>query len=149
MKQSELLLWCAISRAGLGGADRPTEDQRRRAAVSVFAEWVNLTGDSDFPFSIDQIEQASQNFRKAGEKGRVKVGIALTHGIYCYFRNRGKGPCCDEVEAGHIWQRCDGGPLTIENGQIECRAHNNQRREMSIEEYMKSDKTTDCVAVAG
>lgn len=143
MKQSELLLWCAISQADLSSADRPTTDQRRRAALAVFAEWVSLTGDSSFPFTIDEIEQASLRLRKSGDAGKVKVGIALTHGIYCYFRSRGKGPCCDEVEAGHIWQKWDGGPLTIANGQIECRAHNNQRREMSIEEYMKSDKVTE------
>jgi hypothetical protein len=143
MNQSELLLWCAISQADIGGGDRPTADQRRRAALAVFTEWVNLTGDSAFPFTIDEIEQASLRLRKAGDPGKVKVGIALTHGIYCYFRNRGKGPCCNEVEAGHIWQKWDGGPLTIENGQIECKAHNNQRRELSIEEYMKSDKKTE------
>jgi len=143
MKQSELLLWCAISKADLGSADRPTSDQRNRAALAVFTEWVGLTGDSSFPFTIDEIERSSLKLRKSGEPGKVKVGIALTHGIYCYFRSRGKGPCCEEVEAGHIWQRCDGGPLTIENGQIECRAHNNQRSEMSIEDYMKSDKTTE------
>ncbi len=48
-----------------------------------------------------------------------------------------------EVEAGHVVQRCKGGPLTVENGQIECRAHNNQRREMSIEDYLKSTMTTE------
>jgi hypothetical protein len=44
-------------------------------------------------------------------------------------------------------QRCKGGLLTVENGQIECRAHNNQRREMSIEDYLLSSITTDSRAV--
>jgi hypothetical protein len=33
--------------------------------------------------------------------------------------------------------------MTGENCQIECRAHNNQRREMLIEEYLNSDMVTE------
>jgi hypothetical protein len=128
--------------ADLGGGDRPTSDQRRKAALAVFSEWVGLTGDSLFPFTIDAIEKWSITLRKNTD-AKIKVDIALAHGASCYFRGRGKGPCSAEVEAGHIVQRCMGGPLTVENGQIECRAHNNQRREMSIEEYMKSSMTTE------
>jgi hypothetical protein len=140
--ENELHLCCAIKLADLGGGDRPTSDQRRRAALAVVSEWINLTGDSLFPFTIDDIERWSMALRKSGD-AKIKVDIALTHGTECYFRGRGKGPCSQEVEAGHVVQRCKGGPLTVENGQIECRAHNNQRRDMSIEDYMKSTMTTE------
>lgn len=142
MTEKELHLCCAVRLADLGGGDRPTSDQRRRAALSVVAEWINLTGDSMFPFTIDDIERWSIALRKSSD-AKIKVDIALAHGTSCYFKGRGKGPCSEDVEAGHIVQRCNGGPLNVENGQIECRAHNNQRREMSIEEYMKSGKTTE------
>lgn len=142
MTENELHLCCAIKLADLGGGDRPTSDQRRRAALAVVSEWINLTGDSLFPFTIDDIERWSMALRKSGD-AKIKVDIALTHGTECYFRGRGKGPCSQEVEAGHVVQRCKGGPLTVENGQIECRAHNNQRRDMSIEDYMKSTMTTE------
>lgn len=142
MTEKELHLCCAIRRADLGGGDRPTSEQRRLAAAAVLAEWLNLTGDTLFPFTIDDIERWSIALRKSPE-AKIKVDIAIAHGTECYFKRRGKGPCSDEVEAGHIVQRCKGGPLTVENGQIECRAHNNQRRDMSIEEYMKSNKTTE------
>lgn len=142
MTESELHLCCAIRLADLGGGDRPTADLRKRAAIAVFGEWLNLTGDSLFPFTIDDIEKWSIRLRKNGDT-KTKVDIALAHGTSCYFKNRGKGPCSEEVEAGHILQRCKGGPLSVENGQIECRAHNNQRREMSIEDYMKSNMRTD------
>lgn len=145
MTENELHLCCAIRLADLGGGDRPTSDQRRRAALSVIAEWMNLTSDSMFPFTIDDIERWSITLRKSFD-AKIKVDIALAHGTSCYFKGRGKGPCSDEVEAGHIWQRCKGGPLNVENGQIECRAHNNQRREMSIEDYMKSGLTTEYVS---
>lgn len=135
-------LCCAIRRADLGGADRPTTDQRKRAALAVMAEWVNLTNDSVFPFGIDEIERWSIHLRKS-QDAKVKVDIALTHGTECYFKHRGKGPCSDEVEAGHVVPRCNGGPLDVSNGQIECRAHNNQRREMSIEDYLRSGLTTE------
>lgn len=142
MTESELYLCCAIRLADLGGGDRPTSDQRKRAAIAVFTEWLGLACDSSFPFTIDEIERWSLNLRKQRDV-QVKVDIALAHGASCFFKGRGKGPCSAEVEAGHIVQRCKGGPLTVENGQIECRSHNNQRREMSIEEYIKSDLSTE------
>ena len=142
MTENELHLCCAIRLADLGGGDRPTSDQRKRAALAVIAEWLSLTGDSLFPFTIDDIERWSITLRKSGD-AKIKVDIALAHGSECYFKGRGKGPCSAEVEAGHVVQRCKGGPLTVENGQIECRAHNNQRREMSIEDYMKSSLVTE------
>ena len=141
MTENELHLCCAIRLADLGGGDRPTSDQRRRAALAVMCEWLSLTGDSLFPFTIDDIERWSIALRKSSD-AKIKVDIALAHGTECYFKGGGKGPCSGEVEAGHVVQRCKGGPLSVENGQIECRAHNNQRREMSIEDYMKSDLTT-------
>lgn len=142
MTEKELHLCCAIRRADLGGGDRPTSEQRRRAASAVVSEWLNLTGDTLFPFTIDDIERWSMALRKSSD-AKIKVNIALAHGTECYFRGRGKGPCSEDVEAGHIVQRCKGGPLTVENGQIECRAHNNQRRDMSIEDYIKSAMTTE------
>lgn len=144
MTENELHLCCAIRRADLGGGDRPTSEQRRRAATVVLAEWLSLTGDTLFPFTIDDIERWSIALRKSPD-AKIKVDIALTHGTECYFKHRGKGPCSEEVEAGHIVQRCKGGPLNVENGQIECRAHNNQRREMSIEDYLKSNITTEAM----
>jgi hypothetical protein len=142
MTENELRLCCAIRRAKLGGGDRPTSYQRRQAALAVVSEWIDMTGDTRFPFTIDHIESWRLNLRKQRD-ANVKVAIALAHGTECYFKRRGKGPCSEEVEAGHIVQRCKGGPLSVENGQIECRAHNNQRREMAIEEYLKSDMTTN------
>lgn len=141
MTANELLLCCAITKADLGKGDRPTSHQRRQAALAVVAEWIDMTGDTLFPFTIDDIERLSIHLRKTAD-ARTKVDIALAHGTECYFKLRGKGPCSDEVEAAHVLQRCNGGPLTVANGQIECRAHNNQRREMSIEDYMKSDLVT-------
>jgi hypothetical protein len=142
MTEAELHLCCAIRRADLGGGDRPTSHQRRRAALSVVAEWIDMTGDTMFPFTIDDIERWSLNLRKQRDV-QVKVDIALAHGTECYFKHRGKGPCSVDVEAGHVVQRSKGGPLSVENGQIECRAHNNQRRDMAIEEYLKSEMRTD------
>lgn len=142
MTENELHLCCAILLADLGGGDRPTSDQRRRAALAVMCEWLSLTGDCLFPFTIDDIERWSITLRKSRD-AQVKVDVALAYGARCFWYGRGRGPCSSEVEVGHLWQRCNGGPLTKENCHIECRAHNNQRREMSIEEYIKSGMTTE------
>jgi hypothetical protein len=143
MTFKELYLCAAIHRAELGGSDRPTHMQRKTAAEAVMAAYLDLFDDSYFPFTIDDIAQWSQRYRKGGADIRTKVEIALLHGFRCPFEGRGKGPCCDEAEAGHIVQRSRGGPMTVQNCWIECRAHNNQRRDMSIEEYLASPMTTD------
>jgi hypothetical protein len=142
MTFTELRLCAAIAKAELGGGDRPTHMKRKEAAGLVMASYLDLFDDSYFPFSIDDVAEWSQRYRKGGEELRIKVQIAMTHGFRCPFQNRGKGPCSVEAEAGHIVQSSRGGPLSVENCWIECRAHNNQRRDMSIEEYLKSDKRT-------
>ena len=142
MTGNELHLCCAIRLANLGGRDRPTKGQRMKAALAVMTEWLKLKEDSCFPFTIDDIERWSINARKSPDV-KIKADVALTHGAKCFFKHRGKGPCSDEVELGHIWQQSDGGPLSVENGQIECRSHNGQRGAMSIEDYMKSTLATD------
>ena len=100
-----------------------------------------MTGESIFPFKIDDIVQWDTNIRKQ-KNTRVKIDVALKHGLDCFWRERGKGPCCDIAECGHLLQNCVGGPMSVENCVIECRSHNNQRREMSIEQYIRSELNT-------
>ena len=150
MTFEELKLCMAIQRANLGGRDRTRTGDRHKAVGQVFWHWLHLFGDSRFPWSIDDVLHWSMQYRKS-RQSRMKVQIALAHGETCHFRNRGKGPCCDRAEWGHIVPRCRGGQDTVENGQIECRAHNHQRgvngNVMSIEEYLASPLTTDRQAV--
>ncbi|NBW16164.1 MAG: HNH endonuclease, partial [Caulobacteraceae bacterium] len=123
----ELYLCAAIHRAELGGGDRPTHAQRKQAAADVMSAYLDLFDDSYFPFTIDDVAKWAQRYRKGGHEVQTKVEIALAHGFRCPFHGRGKGPCSEEAEAGHIVQRSRGGPLSVENCWIECRAHNNQR----------------------
>ena len=81
-------------------------------------------------------------FRDRFLKACEKAEIAAAYGYECFWKHRGKGPCCDEVEGGHVIPRCAGADLTVANGMIECRAHNNQRREHSIEDYLASGELT-------
>jgi hypothetical protein len=145
MTFEELRLCMAIHRANLGGRDRTRKEDRHRAVGQVFWNWLHLFGDSRFPWAIDDVLHWSMQYRKS-KSSRMKVQIALAHGDTCYFKNRGKGPCCGDAEWGHIKPRCRGGSDTVENGQIECRAHNHQRgvngNVMTIEEYLDSPLTT-------
>lgn len=143
MKFEELHLEVAVNRAGVGG-DPITDAQRQQLVRKVFTAWLNLFGDSYFPFSVDDVAKAAVRVRKRG-KDRVQAWqIAVAHNQWeCFWKCRGKGPCSDEVEAGHVIARSGGGgDLTIENGMIECRAHNNQRRAKSIEAYLASTDVT-------
>ncbi len=111
---------------------------RRNYARRVRAMWP-----IDLPFSWTATEvcDIAVKLRKSSTT-KLKAEIARAHGTGCFWLGRGKGPCSDEVEAGHVVAAAAGADLTVENGMIECRTHNNQRREMTIEEYLSSDKTT-------
>lgn len=141
MTFDELKLAIAVHRADLGGADWTSHRQRYEAACVIYSEWVMYFRNTFFPFKLDVIERVRMQVRKNRDT-RTKIEVAMAHGHDCYFSGRGKGRCSEDAECGHIIPRCRGGELGIENCQIECRAHNNQRREMSIEEYLASDLTT-------
>lgn len=141
MTFDELRLAIAIQKANLGGRDLVTERDRKDAACRIYVEWVNYFDVTTFPFDGDSLDRMRLSLRKNANT-QVKVNVAMAHGLQCYFEGRGKGPCSDEAECGHIMAKCNGGPLTVSNCQIECRAHNNQRSSMSIEEYLSSPLTT-------
>jgi len=145
MKFDELKLLVAISRAkkaALGGSDPITDADRLRYADVVRDEYTTITGDISFPWTTSDVIQLAVNHRKQTQT-KIKADIAEAHGYECFWRHRAKGPCCDEAEGGHIVPRSSGADLTVANGMIECRAHNNQRRERSIEEYLSSNDTTE------
>lgn len=141
MKFTELNLLIAIRRTPDLGSDKPTDAKRLEYARAVHANFVAITGDIQCPFNVDDVIIHSINMRKQPDT-RTKADIAELHGSKCFWESRGKGPCSDDVEAGHLVPACLGGEMTVENGIIECRAHNNQRRELTIEEYLRSDKVT-------
>lgn len=135
MTFDELKLCIAIQDAYLGGGDRPSTAARLEGAKAVLCAWLARYQDTRFPYSIDDIERWRINLRKNTDT-RIKTDIAVAHGLRCFWSNRGLGECSDEAEAGHIVARCNGGALSIENAMIECHAHNNERRELTIEEYV-------------
>ena len=145
MTFDELRLCMAIHRADIGKGDLPTHDQRKEAATAIFCAWLDVHRDTRFPFSMDDVTRMALLYRKRPEI-QVKLEVALLHGDRCFFSGRGKGPCSEDAELGHLVARCKGGLLDVKNCQIECRAHNNQRRERTIEEYLTSSDTTDAPA---
>lgn len=142
MTFDELRLCMAIHRADIGSGDRPTHDQRKQVAIAVFGAWMEVHGDSYFPFSMDDVIRMALLYRKRPEN-QVKIDVALSHGDRCFFKDRGKGPCSEDAELGHLVAKSKGGQADVANCQIECRAHNNQRRERTIEEYLISSDTTE------
>lgn len=141
MTFDELKLCMAIHRAELGGGDRPTKKQQMEAAAVVMIEYLGYFEDSRFPYSLDDIHSWRLAVRK-NTSTRIKLEVALIHGHRCFWDGRNKGPCCGEAECGHLVQNCKGGAISVENCVIECRAHNNQRRAMTVEEYILSELTT-------
>jgi hypothetical protein len=142
MTFDELTLCIAIQNAGRCSDTPRTNQQRLELAQRVFCEWLAVMGDSVFPFSVDDIVRWDTNIRK-NKDTRTKIEVAKKHGWFCFWRGRGKGPCCQIAECGHLWQRSQGGPLSVQNCVIECKSHNNQRLIMTVEEYLRSDLTTE------
>jgi hypothetical protein len=142
MTFDDLMLCIAIENAGRCPDTPRTNQQRLDLARRVFPEWLQMTNESIFPFTIDEIVNWDTSLRK-NKDTQMKVKVADAHGTRCFWHNRNKGPCCTTAECGHLWQNSKGGPLSVENCVIECRSHNNQRRAMTIEEYIKSTLTTE------
>lgn len=145
MKFDELKLLVAISRAKkatLGGSDPVTDADRLRYADVVRDEYAAITSDIYFPWTTSEVITLAVNHRKQTST-KIKAEIAEAHGYECFWRHRQKGPCCDEAEGGHVIPQASGADLSVANGMIECRSHNNQRRERSIEQYLASNDRTD------
>lgn len=141
MTFSELKLCMAIVKADLGGGDRPIHKQRLESAHSVMVEFLYLFEESYFPYSIDDVERWRLNIRKQTDT-RIKVEVAMLHGTRCFWAHRNMGECSNDAECGHLIPASQNGPLTIANCIIECRAHNNERRALTIEEYIKAKGLT-------
>jgi hypothetical protein len=138
MTFTELKLQCAIyqMRKHLGSRDYVTSDSRMAMAVIVRDAYTRLIGDVLFPFTIDDVSRAYMRHRK-GKQTKACASTALIHQQFnCFWENRGKGPCSDEVHFGHIVANSIGGEATSQNGLIECSRHNCSRGILTIEEYM-------------
>lgn len=139
MTFDELRLLVAIQRANVVFRDGAADRERLQVCKEVAATFADLTGDVEFPFDRSDVWLQGVSWRKSQDK-RTKAEVAFQHGFMCFWVGRGKGPCSDEAEVGHLVPRCHGGELTVANCIIECRNHNNQRRELTIEEYLSCDR---------
>lgn len=137
MKFNELQLCMAIGKAS---SDTPKSSLQRIAlAKRVMSQWINIFEESYFPFTIDDIVEWDTRMRK-NKDTQTKIAVAKLHGVKCFWTGRGVGDCCGDVECGHLIPKCKGGLLVPENCIIECRAHNNGRREMLIEEFLQFNR---------
>jgi len=142
MKFKDLKLLVAI-RGLETGRDPQSEHNRLEFARTVQHEYADLYRDTCFPWTVNEVCEIAAQLRK-NTNNKLKADIASAHGYKCFWSSRAKGPCSDDVEAGHVIAAKTGAPLSVENGMIECRSHNNQRRDRTIEDYLKSDDVTPC-----
>lgn len=140
MRFDELKLLVAINSLQPEG-DPISDSARMSRAREVRDEYTRLFAEVFFPWTTSDVIEMCVTWRK-NKSARIEAEIAAAHGYECFWKHRGKGPCCDELEGGHVVPRSAGADLTVANGMIECRAHNNQRRERSIEEYLTSVELT-------
>lgn len=75
----------------------------------------------------------------AGDKKKIDllVEVALQHGPKCFYANRGKGACSDDVHLDRIIPGSRGGEYTLANCVLSCGLHNTSRGNKSIEEFLQ------------
>ena len=69
------------------------------------------------------------------KKLALAVMVARSHGRKCFWANRGKGECSEELTIDRL---IAGGPYSVENCVIACSRHNTQRNDRSIEDYLST-----------
>lgn len=141
MTFAELELLMAIRKCGTFGRDIKTDGERLEYAKRVAMQYADMTQNVVFAFKVDDVLHMQRQMRK-NPSTRLKADVAIRFGTRCFWDGRNKGPCDDNAELGHITPRSRGGSDDMSNLMIECRAHNNQRRDMSIEEYIASVAST-------
>jgi hypothetical protein len=144
MTFAELELLMAIRRSSKSGKDLTQRDDRFQFAKLVAWHFADVIGDVAFPFTVDDVMAMQLRLRK-NKVTKLKADVALKFGTRCFWLGRNKGPCSEIAELGHIVPKCEGGSDDVSNLMIECRSHNNQRRERSIEDYLSSHLITPCV----
>jgi len=91
------------------------------------------------PFTKSEMMDAWIRFRKSvGRKAELIVETARKHGRHCFYRGRGLGECSDELSIDRIIPGSRGGQYDIRNCVIACLKHNEQRGDLSIEEYLSN-----------
>jgi hypothetical protein len=136
MTFDELRLAMAVRMMNENVRDSAANQEMLSFANRVQQEYARIFQEVCFPFFLDDVRRLATNVRK-NKDVRIKADVALAHGVRCFWSGRGMGECSDEAECGHLVPRCRGGELSVANCIIECRRHNNERREKTIEEYLQ------------
>lgn len=139
MTFEELRLSCAIRKAMVkfGSSDVVSTTRKLELSKAVHDERVLLYQEVFFPFTTDQVCGMYTNHKKQGSNAVLAADIAMAHSMFkCFWSNRGKGPCSNDVHAGHVVPNVHGAELSVPNGIIECSYHNCSRSTKTIEEYV-------------
>lgn len=91
----------------------------------------------------------SASIDDAGKRIELTCTVARTHGRECFWKQRGKGECSDDVTLGRVDHTR---PHSVANCLIECSRHNTARQTKSIDAYLETpgqDGNRDSKAAAG
>ncbi len=144
MQFSELPLYIAIHQVypqvNEPCSDRWTSTHVRDAYKLVLMQLVDNESwtDQGIPWSQEHVRQAWYKMRKSPQgKYRLTCQVALTHGKSCFYSNRGRGDCSEDIDLERLIPETQGGQYTIENCIISCSFHNRARGDQSIEQYLQ------------
>lgn len=138
MTFQELQLAMAISKAGTTARDAIPRVEQLEMMAGIQRVFTLVFDGEPFPFNVDEVIRMATTLRKS-PSARIKADVAMIHGHRCFWHGRNKGPCTEDAECGHLVPNSSGGELSVANCVIECRGHNNQRSNRTIEQYIDSE----------
>ena len=137
MKRHELDLYLAIHDV-YGRVGNPRSDKWLTKDLSPLCRMVQEQLEPD-PRFMQEVAAAWSAYGKsgaideAGKRLKLLCEVALAHGRECFWKNRNKGDCSDDVTLGRLDHNQ---PHTLENCVIECLRHNTMRQDKSVDEFL-------------
>lgn len=151
MKFDELPLYCAIHRVrerikytsecGQGDSVSSSFWERGEGAVELtkmIAEEL-VTTQNDLYVSAFVRYRKSQNTDSDGQKKLDIIAQLCSDTPECFYKNRGLGPCSDEVDLDRILPGSKGGEYTVANCVLSCSTHNRQRGDRDFVDYLAGE----------
>ena len=141
MQREDLDLYLAIHHV-YPTVQNPRSDRWIRGDLGALSRMVQDKMPPDAQF-MERVAAAWSAYGKSGivdnvdKRIKLVCEVAVAHGRECFWKNRGKGECSDDLTLGRLDHTRD---HTADNCVIECSRHNSTRQDKSIEQFLASDK---------
>lgn len=111
-----------------------TEDGRKEVTQRVLTELIKDTDQTIIDAWIKT--RKSPTLDSGMKKIELLVEVSRVHGVKCFYANRAKGECSEDVHVDRIIPGSRGGQYTLANCVLACGRHNTMRGDLSVEQFL-------------